>query len=144
MALKGYPRAWVSKPNSGVTRSLEENIFRPPERTEPWGGQGGGKRALLTALPRYVGGGWFEGRSDRLLAAAGKKDVGGCLPRVLSNLGECCQGGWSTRGESKPAWWEGKNPLVEGPCLGPLSRPHHHPSACSSTQPPPHFPYSAL
>lgn len=35
----------------------------------------------------YVGGGWFEGRSDRLLVAAGKKDVGGCLPRVLSNLG---------------------------------------------------------
>lgn len=34
----------------------------------------------------YVGGGWFEGRSDRLLVAAGKKDVGGCLPRVLSNL----------------------------------------------------------
>jgi len=35
----------------------------------------------------YVGGGWFEGRSDRLLVAAGKKDVGGCLPRVPSNPG---------------------------------------------------------
>lgn len=29
----------------------------------------------------------MEGGSDRLLVAAGKKDVGGCLPRVLSNLG---------------------------------------------------------
>lgn len=35
----------------------------------------------------YVGGGWFGERSDRLLVAAGKKDVGGCLPRVPSHPG---------------------------------------------------------
>ncbi|KAJ7395591.1 3-hydroxyisobutyryl-CoA hydrolase, mitochondrial [Pitangus sulphuratus] len=38
-------------------------------------------------MASYVGGGWFEERNDRLLVAAGKKDVGGCLPRVPSNPG---------------------------------------------------------
>lgn len=50
-------------------------------------GKGEGKRAFLTVMVLYVGGGWLEGGSDRLLVAAGKKDVGGCLPRVPSNLG---------------------------------------------------------
>lgn len=47
-------------------------------------------------------------------------------------------------GLSKPRWWEARNPLVDGPCLGPLSQPHRHSSVCSSTQPPPHFPRCPL
>lgn len=49
----------------------------------------------------YVGGGWFRERSDRLLVAAGKKDVGGCLPRVPSHPG-FWQGGCSTSAVPKP------------------------------------------
>lgn len=41
---------------------------------------------------------------------------------------------------SELGWWEGRNPRVDGPCLGPLSWPHQHSSVCSSSsQPPPQF-----
>lgn len=85
---------WVSTPDPGAP-TASPGISHPLGGTERRGAQGEGERVFLAVMVWYVGGGWFEGRSDRLLAAAGKKDVGGCLPRVLSNPEG--PGGWMQR-----------------------------------------------
>lgn len=84
VSLKGIQPLGSQKPNTGAT-ARSPGIFHLLRKTERWGAKGEGERVFLAVMALRVGGGWFEGRSDRLLAAAGKKDVGGCLPRVLSN-----------------------------------------------------------
>lgn len=84
VSLKGTQPLGSQKPNTGAT-TRSPGIFHLLRKTDRWGAKGEGERVFLAVMVLCVGGGWFEGRSDRLLAAAGKKDVGGCLPKVLSN-----------------------------------------------------------
>lgn len=126
-----------------MTRSLGRQHFSPTENRLV-----GRKRRREEGVPYSYGfvRRWrvVRGeRSDRLLVAAGKKDVGGCLPRVPSQPG-FWQGGCSTSAVSKPGWWEERHSLLDGPRLEPPSVSHQHGSICSSTQPLPRFPRCSL